>query len=137
MKTKYFFIVIITAIMAKAFAQQNIYYPVTEKNSPTAYIGVPFTVNGNYQDREGDYKVVFRICDEQKVCVGKIFYGPDAKFLSTSPEDAGKDIEVTIFYRDKQSGSWKAIKHDHVKVVPAPLKVVMLEKIIPSKDQHV
>src|SRR5436305_2429231 len=138
MKKKYIFIaVLMSGVLSNVFAQQqSIYYPVDERNHPAAYIGVPFTVNGTYKNLSGDYKVEFRICDEQKMCVGKIFYGPEAKFLSTSPDDAGKDIEITVYYREK-TGAWKPIRHDHARVVPAPLAVVMLEKINPAKEQHV
>ena len=144
MQMKYILIIIFTLAVGNSFAQQNtssdgvpIYYPVNDHNSPTAYIGIPFKVNGEYKNRDGDYKVELRICDASNLCIGKLFVGPYAQFTSSSPEDAGKDIEITTYFRATNSADWKKLRSDHAKIAPAPLAVIMLDKIIPKDDQHI
>ncbi len=132
----------ILVMSAGAFAQGKItegtpvYYPLNEHNTPTAYIGIPFKVN-EYKNRDGDYKVELHICDTQNVCIGKLFIGSAAQFTSTSPEDAGKDIEVTTFFRPLHSADWLKMRSTHARIEPPPLKVVMLDKIIPASEQQV
>src|SRR6185369_16389209 len=140
---KYIFaLVCMLGIGISALAQEkvtegtSVYYPLNDQNTPTAYIGIPFKVN-EYKNRDGEYKVELHICDTQNVCIGKLFVGPSAQFTLTSIDDAGKDIEVTTFYRPVHSANWMKMRSAHARIEPPPLKVVMLDKLIPASEQHV
>ncbi|MDP4237154.1 MAG: hypothetical protein Q8919_11965, partial [Bacteroidota bacterium] len=108
-----------------------------EHKYPTAYTNVPFKINGRYKDLDGDYKIEVRICDKEKVCELRTFYGPYAEYTSRSPENEGKDIEINIYFRSYQSSVWLPMRTDHATVAAAPFAVVMLDKINPLKDQSI
>jgi hypothetical protein len=114
-----------------------IYDPKDEHNYPTAYTGVPFRADGKYVNLDGDYRIEFRICDQELVCEAKSFFGPYAEFTSHLAKDEGKDITISIYYRSYQSSVWIPMRTDHAIIKPAPLTILTLNKLDPSKELRV